>query len=859
MAKLAKSKTATDDTPVAPKDISGDVTNANVIGDSDSPRSKRKRAGDFFDFEEDEAVTDGAGKGSKPTSTQPKKKKKTSSASEKKARSSKDDEKTTPVADSKPKPSKGDAKKASAAKEKADPKNKDQATPKADKKKTKPSKEDGHPVVTGKSQPGGDMVETEPEPQSKPENKHERKTGKRETAAKKGTNSDEKNTASSKGAVESAKDDGVADQLEQAPVESKSQSKNKARSKAGKKSASRPDGDNTDAPPSQARAIQSISAPKGREAKGKHAESKTKASNPDTTADSEAKDDTSGKKAKAPRPSKVAKASDKTGGTKPESAPTDDSAPRKAKASRAAKAKDAGEAKEAEAAPKESSTPAPDQAMDQTPFKKLLKGDRAKITGVKASADAAEAAKKANAATNTDNPVGTGKKVSGAKGAKATLSKEFETAAAEPAAAASSKADPPKGKKRKGNPTSVDTKLESGPSEKKTRKARKSALDVATGAVEDLVHAGIEVAEQGVNAVKDLASGWGDKSIADDLTAVAEGAVEEKSKENKNGGEATEKKDEKPKQSKGKGKGKGKGKAVESDAVDKGAVGEDTFDENASDLDDSEDEDNFEEGDQTLALIQGFESDEEDGKAAAAPGESADGFKEGMEVPQLPTDKGLTQKLEAAKDESKDGPGVVYVGRIPHGFYEPQMRAYFSQFGSLLRLRLSRNRTTGASKHYAFLEFTSAAVAAIVADTMDNYLMFGHILKVRVVPREQVHENMWKGAGKRFKSVPWARIEGRKLERGVGREQWGKRVEAERKRRGRKGEKAREEMGYEFEVPGVKGVEEKTVVTTDGQEGTVIVSEEVKVKKVKKAGKRKVEEKDGEEAKEAKKAKTSNA
>lgn len=187
------------------------------------------------------------------------------------------------------------------------------------------------------------------------------------------------------------------------------------------------------------------------------------------------------------------------------------------------------------------------------------------------------------------------------------------------------------------------------------------------------------------------------------------------------------------------------------------------------------------------------------------------------------------------------------------------MRAYFSQFGPLLRLRLSRNRTTGASKHYAFLEFASAAVAAIVADTMDNYLMFGHILKVRVVPREQVHENMWKGAGKRFKRVPWARIEGRKLERGVGREQWGKRVEAERKRRGRKGEKAREEMGYEFEAPGVKGVEEKTVVTTDGQEGTVIVSEEVKVKKVKKAGKRKVEEKDGEEAKEAKKAKTSNA
>ncbi|KAL9018803.1 MAG: hypothetical protein Q9185_003889 [Variospora sp. 1 TL-2023] len=232
-------------------------------------------------------------------------------------------------------------------------------------------------------------------------------------------------------------------------------------------------------------------------------------------------------------------------------------------------------------------------------------------------------------------------------------------------------------------------------------------------------------------------------------------------------------------------------------------------------------------------------------------------------LPQLPTDKkDLTQKLEAAKDESKDGPGVIYVGRIPHGFYEPQMRAYFSQFGPLLRLRLSRNRTTGASKHYAFLEFASAAVAAIVADTMDNYLIFGHILKVRVVPREQVHENLWKGAGKRFKRVPWARIEGRKLERGVGREQWGKRVEAERKRREKKGEKAREEMGYALDGPGVKGVEEKTMVTTDGKDGTVIVSEEVKVTKVKKGGEEEGmgDEKDGEEEpKEVKKAKTSNA
>lgn len=76
-------------------------------------------------------------------------------------------------------------------------------------------------------------------------------------------------------------------------------------------------------------------------------------------------------------------------------------------------------------------------------------------------------------------------------------------------------------------------------------------------------------------------------------------------------------------------------------------------------------------------------------------------------------------------------PGVIYLGRIPHGFYEEQMKAYFGQFGTVSRLRLSRNKKTGASKHYAFIEFAEEEVAKIVAETMDNYLLYGHILKCK--------------------------------------------------------------------------------------------------------------------------------
>lgn len=36
-------------------------------------------------------------------------------------------------------------------------------------------------------------------------------------------------------------------------------------------------------------------------------------------------------------------------------------------------------------------------------------------------------------------------------------------------------------------------------------------------------------------------------------------------------------------------------------------------------------------------------------------------------------------------------PGVVYIGHIPYGFDERAMKKFFSQFGEVLRLRISRH------------------------------------------------------------------------------------------------------------------------------------------------------------------------
>ncbi|KAK5702063.1 nucleolar protein [Elasticomyces elasticus] len=225
--------------------------------------------------------------------------------------------------------------------------------------------------------------------------------------------------------------------------------------------------------------------------------------------------------------------------------------------------------------------------------------------------------------------------------------------------------------------------------------------------------------------------------------------------------------------------------------------------------------------DQTAALIAGFSSSEDEAE------EEEDGVAI-AKLPQVPSMADVQKRIkDATASDPERSPGVVYVGRVPHGFYEPQMRAYFSQFGTIKNMRLARNRKTGKSQHYAFIEFSSKAVAEIVAKTMDKYLLFGHIMQVRIVPQEQVKENMWKGTGRRKKPAPRNRLEGSALKRGKVREDWEKKIEAEEKKRAAKAEQLKE-MGYEFEMPAVKAVGDVPVKQKAIEDANVPAAEDEK-------------------------------
>ena len=218
-----------------------------------------------------------------------------------------------------------------------------------------------------------------------------------------------------------------------------------------------------------------------------------------------------------------------------------------------------------------------------------------------------------------------------------------------------------------------------------------------------------------------------------------------------------------------------------------------------------EDEDDEEEDDE------GEEDDEEDEEEDddLLSKHAIPTLDEVVKLPSSRDDASVRKRLEKAKskkrlapnDEEPEETGVVYVGRLPHGFFEDQLRAYFSQFGDIKRLRLSRNKNTGRSKHYGFMEFESPDVAEIVVDTMNNYLLDGHLLQLAMIPSKEVDPNLWIGANRKFRRVPMDRVERKRRSKSRSAEQ---RAEVNRKlmQRQKKRRAALARAGIKYDFPG---------------------------------------------------------
>ncbi|XP_077129410.1 MKI67 FHA domain-interacting nucleolar phosphoprotein isoform X2 [Ranitomeya variabilis] len=161
--------------------------------------------------------------------------------------------------------------------------------------------------------------------------------------------------------------------------------------------------------------------------------------------------------------------------------------------------------------------------------------------------------------------------------------------------------------------------------------------------------------------------------------------------------------------------------------------------------------------------------------------------------------KEKVQKIRKKPQAEAVTPGVLYIGHIPRSLFEPQLKEYFSQFGTISRLRLSRSKKTGGSKGYAFVEFECDEVAKIVADTMNNYLFCERLLKCEFVPPEKVHPRLFVGCNSIFKKPSLPAVARYNMKRSTDQE---KRMTTRLLEKEKKLRKRLAEKGIDYDFPG---------------------------------------------------------
>ena len=88
-------------------------------------------------------------------------------------------------------------------------------------------------------------------------------------------------------------------------------------------------------------------------------------------------------------------------------------------------------------------------------------------------------------------------------------------------------------------------------------------------------------------------------------------------------------------------------------------------------------------------------------------------------------------------------PNVIYIGHLPKHCEERELIGFLKQFGTLTQLRLCRSQKTGGSKVYCFAKFQDADVAAIVAETLNGYLLSQKKLISHVLAPDQIHKKLF--------------------------------------------------------------------------------------------------------------------
>lgn len=124
------------------------------------------------------------------------------------------------------------------------------------------------------------------------------------------------------------------------------------------------------------------------------------------------------------------------------------------------------------------------------------------------------------------------------------------------------------------------------------------------------------------------------------------------------------------------------------------------------------------------------------------------------EIPETLNDpKTRIEKTQAVVDNlsTPSNKTAIYVGHLPWGFGDVEIKKYFQQFGEITRIIVPKSSKSGRSVGYAFIEFKEQETAEVAAKTMNNYLLFDKILTCNVVEDKSKYDRMFLKWKKKFK------------------------------------------------------------------------------------------------------------
>jgi nucleolar protein 15 len=196
-----------------------------------------------------------------------------------------------------------------------------------------------------------------------------------------------------------------------------------------------------------------------------------------------------------------------------------------------------------------------------------------------------------------------------------------------------------------------------------------------------------------------------------------------------------------------------------------------------------------------------------------------------LDVPSALVNTSTSNKKKLASQAGS----IIYLGHIPDGFFEQQMETFFVQFGDVMRVKLFRSKKTNRSKGYAFVEFESPEVAAVVAEAMDGYFLSDRKLVCHVIPAEKMHDKMFS----RPKVQSGKADSGREdKEKGVDDANFDKVSRMHLKSMAAKQAKLRE-LGIDFNIPFAKNVEERVEEESKPKAPVAVKKEKAAAKKKK--------------------------